>query len=112
MMEDSHPWQTNHSCLMRHLESRATRYHFRIRNSRYIHFSFFPQETVFTAFSFQASTVMSTLGSSAQQYHVTPTPGLPSQMTANPQGTSGIQGAASSTDSKSSGRKELPVVRG
>jgi hypothetical protein len=55
---------------------------------------------------------MSTLGSSAQQPHVTPTPGLPSQMTANPQGTSGIQGAASSTDSKSCGQKELPAVRG
>lgn len=47
-------------------------------------------------------------GSSVQQPH--PTAGFPSQVTANPQGTSGIQGAASSADSKSSGRKELPAV--
>jgi len=58
----------------------------------------------------QASTVMSNQGSSVQQSPLTaPTAGLPSQVTANQQGTSGIQGAASSTDSKSSGRKELPA---
>ncbi|XP_066379411.1 probable ADP-ribosylation factor GTPase-activating protein AGD14 isoform X2 [Miscanthus floridulus] len=58
----------------------------------------------------QASTVMSGQGSSVQQSPLAaPTAGLPSQATANPQGTSGIQGAASSTDSKFSGRKELPA---
>ncbi|CAD6342682.1 unnamed protein product [Miscanthus lutarioriparius] len=58
----------------------------------------------------QASTVMSGQGSSVQQSPLAaPTAGLPSQATANPQGTSGIQGASSSTDSKFSGRKELPA---
>ncbi|AQK70693.1 NSP (nuclear shuttle protein)-interacting GTPase [Zea mays] len=58
----------------------------------------------------QASTVMSGQGSSVQQSPLAaPTAGPPSQATANPQGTSGIQGAASSTDSKFSSRKELPV---
>jgi hypothetical protein len=67
----------------------------------------------FTPFLFQASTVMSTQGSSVQQSpSLAPTPGHPSQMTANPQETSGIQGVAYSTDNKSSGRKELPAVRG
>ena len=54
---------------------------------------------------------MSNQGSSVQQSPLTaPTAGLPSQVTANQQGTSGIQGATFSTDSKSSGRKELPAV--
>ncbi|RLM80950.1 hypothetical protein C2845_PM12G06500 [Panicum miliaceum] len=57
----------------------------------------------------QAPTVMSNQGSSVQQSPLAAhTAGLPSQVTANQQGTSGIQGAAS-TDSKSSGRKELPA---
>jgi hypothetical protein len=54
---------------------------------------------------------MSNQGSSVQQSpFAAPTAGLPTQVTANPQGTSGIQGATSSNDSKSSGRKELPAV--
>ncbi|NP_001146420.1 uncharacterized LOC100280000 [Zea mays] len=58
----------------------------------------------------QASTVMSGQETSVQQSSIAaPTAGLPSQATANQQGTSGIQGAASSTDSKFSGRKELPA---
>ncbi|TVU33000.1 hypothetical protein EJB05_24771, partial [Eragrostis curvula] len=58
----------------------------------------------------QASTVMSAQGSSVQQSPlVAPAPGHPSQTTANPQGTSGIQGATSSTDSRPTGRKELPA---
>ncbi|XP_062223732.1 probable ADP-ribosylation factor GTPase-activating protein AGD14 isoform X2 [Phragmites australis] len=58
----------------------------------------------------QASAVMSIQGSSVQQFPLAaPAAGLPSQVTANPQGTSGIQGSASSTDSKSIGRKELPA---
>ncbi|GJN19310.1 hypothetical protein PR202_gb06573 [Eleusine coracana subsp. coracana] len=58
----------------------------------------------------QASTVMPTQGTSVHQPSlVASTPGFPSHMTANPQGTSGIQGAASSTESKPSGRKELPA---
>ncbi|OEL24816.1 putative ADP-ribosylation factor GTPase-activating protein AGD14 [Dichanthelium oligosanthes] len=58
----------------------------------------------------QASAVMSNQGSSVQQSPLAaPTAGLPSQVAANPQGTSGIQGAVSSTDSKYSGRKELPA---
>jgi hypothetical protein len=57
----------------------------------------------------QAPTVMSNQGSAVQQSPLAAhTAGLPSQVTANQQGTSGIQGAAS-TDSKSSGRKELPA---
>lgn len=67
---------------------------------------------VFTGFLPQASTVISGQGSSVQQTPLAaPTSVLPSQGTANPQGNSGIQGAASSTDSKFSGRKELPAVR-
>ncbi|WVZ77388.1 hypothetical protein U9M48_025259 [Paspalum notatum var. saurae] len=58
----------------------------------------------------QASTVMSIQGSSLQQSHLAaPAAGLGSQATANPQGTSGLQGGAASTDSKPSGRKELPA---
>ncbi|KAL6604560.1 hypothetical protein ACP70R_042987 [Stipagrostis hirtigluma subsp. patula] len=58
----------------------------------------------------QASTVMPVQGSSVQQSHQgAPTAGLPSQVNANPQGSSGILGTASSIDSKSSGRKELPA---
>jgi hypothetical protein len=54
---------------------------------------------------------MSNQGSAVQQSPLAAhTAGLPSQVTAKQQGTSGIQGAAS-TDSKSSGRKELPAVR-
>ncbi|KAK3156333.1 hypothetical protein QOZ80_2AG0105830 [Eleusine coracana subsp. coracana] len=57
----------------------------------------------------QASTVMPTQGTSVHQPSlVASTLGFPSQMTANPQGTSGIQGA-SSTESKPSDRKELPA---
>ncbi|PWZ25271.1 putative ADP-ribosylation factor GTPase-activating protein AGD14 [Zea mays] len=59
----------------------------------------------------QASTVMSGQETSVQQSSIAaPTAGFPSQATAKQQGTSGIQGAASSTDSKFSGRKELPAV--
>ncbi|CAN6237524.1 unnamed protein product [Urochloa humidicola] len=58
----------------------------------------------------QASTVMPNQGSSVQQSPLAaPTVGIPSQVTANPQGTSGSQGAASSNDNKFSGRKELPA---
>lgn len=72
-----------------------------------------PMEAVFTILFFQASTVMSTQGTSVQQSSlIDPTPGFPSQMSANPQGNSGIQGAMSSTESKPSGRKELPAVCG
>lgn len=55
---------------------------------------------------------MSNQGPSVQQSPLAaPTAGQPSQVAANPLGTVGIQGAAPSTDSKSSGRKELPAVR-
>ncbi|XP_062218546.1 probable ADP-ribosylation factor GTPase-activating protein AGD14 [Phragmites australis] len=58
----------------------------------------------------QASTVMSIQGSSVQQSPLAaPAAGLPSQVTANPHGTDVIQGAPSSTDSRSCGRKELPA---
>ena len=54
---------------------------------------------------------MSGQETSVQQSSIAaPTAGFPSQATAKQQGTSGIQGAASSTDSKFSGRKELPAV--